>query len=376
MINQEVGRTGTEERPVEQPQVAETPQQVMQIPPERPVEQATPLPQYAPERPYEQASPPPQYPPERPVEQATPPPQYRPYGEQNYYPAPGQPPYNRPYYGPPYPPRYRRHRAWPWIILGVFLILLFAWLIGLPFRIGGFNYSFYTNSVTDAPRHFAVSTNPIVVINNDIGSIHVQSGGTVSDVMIQATRHAGFGGNVNDVQVAYAQNSAANTITVNVDRTSNATIINSASVDFQVTVPSNATLELKTNTGGLDVTGVSGRMTVRSNTGSVEVRDGTLSSGSLLSTNTGSITFNGSIGQTGPYQFTTNTGSINVTLPSGSSFHLDASTDTGSITSDFPGVYVQHQNFTGAVSHSDVGSSPQATVTMTTNTGSINLQES
>jgi hypothetical protein len=116
-------------------------------------------------------------------------------------------------------------------------------------------------------------------------------------------------------------------------------------------------------------------MTVRSNTGSVEVRDGTLGSGSLLNTNTGSITFNGSIGQTGSYQFSTNTGSINVTLPAGSSFHFDATTDTGSITSDFPGVIVQHQNFTGAAAHSDVGSEPQAIVTMSTNTGSINLHE-
>ncbi len=245
----------------------------------------------------------------------------------------------------------------------------------MTFTIGGFNFSPYTNSVTDSPRHFAVSATPTVVINNDIGSIHVQSG-TASDVTIQATRHAGFGGNVNDVQVGYAQSSATNTITVNVNRTSNTAFFNSPSADFQVTVPTNATLELKTNTGSLDVTGVSGRMMMQSNTGSVEVRDGTLSAGSLLHSDTGSITFNGSIGQTGSYQFTTNTGSINVTLPASSSFHLDATTNTGSITSDFPGVSVEHQNFTGAVAHSDVGTNPQATVTMSTNTGSINLHQS
>jgi DUF4097 and DUF4098 domain-containing protein YvlB len=211
------------------------------------------------------------------------------------------------------------------------------------------------------------------VINNDIGSIHVRSGGAESDVTVQATKHAGLGSSVNDVQVSYSQNSSAKTITVNVDRTSNGTFFNSPSVDFQVTVPNNASLELKTNTGGLDVNGVSGRMSVRSNTGSVEVSNAALSSGSTLNSNTGSITFNGSISQTGSYQFMTNTGSINVTLPASSAFHLDATTDTGSITSDFPGVTVQHPNFTGAVAHSDVGSSPRATITMTTNTGSISL---
>jgi hypothetical protein len=103
---------------------------------------------------------------------------------------------------------------------------------------------------------------------------------------------------------------------------------------------------------------------------------GVLTSSSILQSNTGSITFNGSIGKTGSYQYMTNTGSINVTLPASSVFHVDATTDTGSITSDFPGVNVQHPNFTGAVAHSNVGSAPQATVTLSTNTGSIYLHQS
>ncbi|HXZ06032.1 MAG TPA: hypothetical protein VEH81_14455, partial [Ktedonobacteraceae bacterium] len=267
MSNQEVGHTNIEEYPSVQAQAVEEPQSATAFTPERPVEQATPAPRY---------------PPEQPMGQAVPPPQYPPYARQNYYPAPDQPPYYGPYYGPPYVPPRRRHSAWPWIILGVFLILVFTWLAGMTFTIRGINFSPYTSSVTETPRHFAVSANPTVAINNDIGSIHVRSGGAGSDVTIQATKNAGFGGNVNDVQVNYSQNSMANTITVNVDRTSNTASFNSSSVDFQVTVPSNATLELKTNTGGLDVTGVSGRMMVQSNTGTVEVRDGTLGSGSLL----------------------------------------------------------------------------------------------
>jgi hypothetical protein len=199
----------------------------------------------------------------------------------------------------------------------------------------GFNFTGYTSSVTETPRHFTVTANPTVVINNDIGSIRVQAGGAGSDVTVQAFKNAGFGGNVNDVQVSYNQNIEANNITVNLDRTTNVNFFNSPSVNFVVTVPNNTGLELKTNTG--------------------------------------SITFIGSISQTGSYQFTTNTGSVNVTLPASSVFHVDATTDTGSITSDFSGVNVQHPNFTSAVAHGDVGSSPQAMVTMRTNTGSIYL---
>lgn len=257
----------------------------------------------------------------------------------------------------------------------MFLIVAFTGFVGILFAEIGNNFAGFTSSTTDT-RNFTVSANPTVVINNDIGSIHVVAGGTSSAVTVLATRHAGFGGNVNDVQVSYNQSSADNTITINVNRSTNSSFFNSSSVDFQVTVPSNTGLELNTNTGGLDVSGVSGRMSLMSNTGSVGARGGVLTSGSLLKSNTGSITFNGSISQTGSYQFMTNTGSVNVTLPASSVFHVDATTDTGSITSDFPGVNVQHPNFTGAVAHGDVGSSPQATVTLSTNTGSIYLHRS
>jgi len=94
-----------------------------------------------------------------------------------------------------------------------------------------------------------------------------------------------------------------------------------------------------------------------------------------LITNTGSITFNGSIGESGTYQFQTNTGSVNVTLPGGSVFHVDASTDTGSINTTFPGVTVQQHQFVGADVHSDVGNAPQATISLRTNTGTINLYQ-
>jgi hypothetical protein len=173
--------------------------------------------------------------------------------------------------------------------------------------------------------------------------------------------------------VSYSQNTEANTVTVNVERTSRFNSFGSTSVDFDVTVPSAATLQLKTNTGSIDVTGVSGHMVLVSNTGSIEARDGKLSGTSQLMTNTGSITFNGSIDRSGSYQFITNTGSVDVTLPTESVFHVDASTDTGSINTNFAGVMVQPHQFTGADAHGDVGSSPQATVSLRTNTGSINL---
>jgi hypothetical protein len=259
-------------------------------------------------------------------------------------------------------------------VLAVVLIVAFTGAVGTFFAVIGNNFTGYTSTLTET-RHFTVSTAPTVVINNDTGNIRVQAGSTASDVTIQAFKHAGLGGNMSDVQVSYNQSSAS-TIIVNVNRSTSFNFFNSPSVDFEVTVPANTALELRTNTGSIDVSSVSGKMSLLSNTGSVGMRDGLLTSDSTLKSNTGSITFNGSISKTGTYQFMTNTGSVNVTLPASSVFHVDATTDTGSITSTFPGVNVQHPNFTGAVAHSDVGSSPQATVTLSTNTGSINLHQS
>jgi hypothetical protein len=363
MSNQEIGQTGTEERPVEQPQPTATQ--------ERPVEQ----PRTA-EAPVPVSATP--FPPQQPVRQAVPPPlppPYAPYVRQGYYPGPGQQPVYGPYYRPPYLPPPRRRSPWPWIVLAVLLILVFTGVLGTLIAVFGNNYTGFSSTQTET-RHFTVTTASTVVINNDIGNLQVRAGSTASDVTIQASKHAGPGGNMSDLQVTYNQSSEANTLTVNVNRSTGFNFFNSPSVDFEVTVPANTALEFKTNTGSIDVSGVSGRMSLRSNTGSVSMRDGALTSSSILQSNTGSVTFNGSISKTGSYQFTTNTGSVNVTLPASSVFHVDATSDTGSITSDFPGVSVQHPNFTSSVAHSDVGSSPQATVSLSTNTGSIYLHQS
>jgi len=178
---------------------------------------------------------------------------------------------------------------------------------------------------------------------------------------------------VNDLTVSYVQNSQTNTITVNVNRVNNATFFTSTGVEFDVTVPASAALQLTTNTGSIDVNGISGAMTLTSNTGSVAAINAAVSGNSELKTNTGSVTFNGSIDSNGTYQFQTNTGSINVTLPAGSTFHVNASTDTGSITTNFAGVTVLHRQVIGADAQGDVGTSPQATVSLRTNTGSISL---
>jgi len=145
-------------------------------------------------------------------------------------------------------------------------------------------------------------------------------------------------------------------------------------VTFDITVPNAIDLSLKSNTGSIDVNGVTGQMSLQSNTGSITAEQDTLTSSSTLSTDTGSVTFNGFIGQSGAYNFSTNTGSVNVTLPPDATFHLDAKTDTGSFNSDFAVPGADKQGL-GSEVHGDVGNSPNTNLTLTTNTGSIHLHQ-
>ncbi|HJT59717.1 MAG TPA: hypothetical protein VJ761_24625 [Ktedonobacteraceae bacterium] len=285
----------------------------------------------------------------------------------NYYPG------VRPQWTPgnQFAPRYRRRNsAWPWLVVS--FVLLFMLLIGGLFAVWSIGTFANVSSVTET-RHFAVSANPTLIINNDTGSLHVRAGSSASDVTIQATRHSGLWGNANDITVSYAQDTEGNTITVNVGRTSGSNIFTTSSVDFDVAVPSSTTLQLKTNTGSIDVSGISGQMVLTSNTGSITANNGAASGNTQLITNTGSVTFNGSIASSGTYQFQTNTGSVNVALPGDSNFHVEASTDTGTISTNFSGVNVHPRQFTGVDAQGVVGNAPGATVTLRTNTGSINL---
>jgi len=234
---------------------------------------------------------------------------------------------------------YRRggRGIWFWVILAFIIISLMGGGFGSVFnrfgdggdRFGGSQ----TSSSVEGPRFFKVSSStPTVVINGDGGAITVQTSSDAHTVTIQDTGSPGFSGNPNDTQVNYNQSSDGNTI--------NASVLDNGqgSVDFTVTVPQGADLQ--------------------------------------LSTSSGNISFNGPIGTGGTDQFTTSSGTIDLTVSGGSAFHLKAFTSSGTInTPDFPSVK-QTKNQAGAQATGNVGNVSQgqgATVTLSTVSGDINL---
>src|SRR6266851_7083721 len=200
-------------------------------------------------------------------------------------------------------------------------------------------------------------------------------GACVSDhfnsIVVQAKKFASFGGNLNNVQINYSQ--SGNTVNIAAQSSGTFNFFNSTSVDFTITVPPATDLQINTNAGTITVNGISGKMSLISNAGTIDATQAALTGNSTFRTNAGSINFNGSIGSTGTYDFETNAGSIDMTLTGSPNFHVNATTDVGSINSSFP-LTVSHSSV-GATVNGDVGTAPQATLTLKTNAGSINLNK-
>lgn len=311
---------------------------------------------------------------EQPQWQAAPPPQQGGYMEQGYY-GPGPQQMGAGQYGQPwqpYPQKRRQRGPLFWIASCLVVFLILVVLLGGILALIGLAIGKYGSYSKTQTSNFTVGTHALLVVHDDVGTIHVNAGGG-NHITVQATEHYnGFWGNPNDAQVSSSQ--SGDTVTVNAGVKSNPGFFSTASVDLNITVPSTADLQVKTNTGLVDVSGVSGQMSLSTNTGAIDATNDTLTSSSSLISNTGAVTFQGSTGTNGTYLFQTNTGLVDVTLPANSSFHLVASTHTGSINSDFP-VNIQGSNVTGSSVDSNVGGSSNVTVTLRANTGVINLHK-
>lgn len=108
-----------------------------------------------------------------------------------------------------------------------------------------------------------------------------------------------------------------------------------ARIEYRVTVPERARLEVETTNGHVRVRGTAGAVRVRTTNGGVEVED---ASGTVeASTTNGSIraAFRDSPGD-GSNRFSTTNGSVTVTLPAQASGEFEASTVNGAIQTDFP----------------------------------------
>ena len=312
------------------------------------------------------------------------------------------------YQYPQRPYRRRRHRAWLWIII---IILFFGLTSGGAGALGSIGQRSATGSI---PVPTLAAGTPTIIINEADGNIHVSRGNSLS---IEDVKHSGFFDDPNNINVKF--DTSGNVITVSVDE--GVGFLSERSVDFNITVPDSANLQLKTTSGDISVENTRGVMTLITTSGNVsttnDVFDGnatlnttsgdiqstndtfnsdaslsttsgdismdqdTLNSSAKVNATSGNIDFNGtlasSITPNVSYQFTAISGDIHIGLPATTSFSVKADTTSGSIDAgDFPTINVQdaHQG-DGSHASGSVGSTGGPLISIGTTSGDITIHQ-
>jgi putative adhesin len=285
----------------------------------------------------------------------------------------------RPYAAPPpqqmqggnYRQRQYRRRGrgpWFWIILAIIIISVMSGGFGSR---GGFSFGpdHSGNNQVVEKHDYTVNGRPTIIINDTNGTVQVNVGSLPNDVTIQTVKESGMMGNANNIKVNLTQDT--NLI--------NASVLDGqpGSVDFNVTVPQGADLQLLTNSGDINVTGVTGKMTLTTESGSINASNDVISGSSSITTTSGDIKFDGTIATTGTYQFQTNNGNVDLTVPSTPPFSVNATTSSGSITSDFSTLQPSTDG-SGSSANGIVGggsSQPGAKLTINVVNGDISLRK-
>jgi hypothetical protein len=215
---------------------------------------------------------------------------------------------------------------------------------------------------------FEVSTLPRIVINNKAGSIHLHAGPDDQVSITTTKRGYIFNQQLNrDVDILYSQDKTNNSISA---RATTWKPFGKTSIDFDITVPAHANLELTTNAGNISVENITGEMVLKTEFGSIHAIRATLQNRSRLKTDAGSVHFTGSLDPNGDYLLTTDLGNINVSLPADSSFRLEAKTDLGSVNTQIPFLQQQRNRAFG-----QVGPGPwYPRLKLKTDMGSVNLE--
>jgi hypothetical protein len=224
-------------------------------------------------------------------------------------------------------------------------------------------------------RRFVVREHPRVAVKNDFGTIRAFRGAQQDEVVVQITRrNTIFGHAPESVHASYDQEEGGNELAVTIQREEFSLVTSTTEVDVDIALPGRADLDLVTKAGTITVTDVYGQLVSTSTAGTITVRHSLLTGESQVSTEAGSIHFEGAIEPRGRYRFNTAVGAMRVVLLNTPAFHVDASTTLGTITTNLPGVVVARPAVLGCEAHGDVGVAPRALLALKSTIGAIELQ--
>ncbi len=295
-------------------------------------------------------------------------------------PPPFVPPY-RP--GSPYSPTasMERKAGVPWYVwlIGGCLVSLVLVVLACAVVVGVFGglaarFSNLQQASTTFTRTFAVTSTPNLVIDSNAGSVRIVSGAT-GQVTVEATKTARADSSeaaqqdLNSMRVDVIQN--GNTITIT-SKTDQSSFLRVRTVNFVVTVPSSANVDVRLNAGNLEVSGVTGVVTANLNAGNVTATNVLFGAGSRLHLNVGNIEVNGSLSPQAALDISVNTGNVAVTLPAATATHIEASTSAGTVTISGWDITV-NRTVPGASAVGDTSANPTSTLTTRVNAGNVTI---
>lgn len=251
-------------------------------------------------------------------------------------------------------PQPRKRSLWLVVVLCAIALGLVAGIFGLT---GGFAFTALQKNLPT--RTFSINGHGSLVINDDSGNFHIHRG-TGSQIVVQGSENVyGFGTNLNNIQVEYAQN--GNTVTLSVNE--GWSILGKRSVNFDITIPTNLDVTIHGDSTDASIENVVGQVNVNTSSGDLHLNN--INGALNLNTDSGSITLTGEQGTVSAHS---SSGDLRLSNVNGS---LNLGDDSGDVTITNEQGSVSAQTSSGDI-HINQLSGP---VNLSTDSGDITLDQ-
>ena len=284
-------------------------------------------------------------------------------------------------------------KQWIWIIIAVVVLLIIGGsvlntILGSVFFLGGLILVGYViwrlafNQAVQLPmQSFEVSGQQDLIVDNPFGAIRIHRG-SANTVEVRGTRYYStlFPSRPSYPLNATQQGNQVRVEVWNPQARRSFSLGDFGRIDLDVTVPESSNVHVRSDASTITVDGIQGHAFIRTNAGTIDVRNASLAGQSFVHTNAGTInvqnvklegnarmesnagtiSFSGSINPGCEYSFETNAGTVDMALPAGTPFILDAKTNLGTVSNLFGNTYASE--------------GPRATLHLRTNLGTISVK--
>ena len=291
------------------------------------------------------------------------------------------------------PPQSLSSKQWMWIIIAVVVLLVIGGsvlntILGSVLFVAGLVCCCYViwrlafNQAVQLPmQSFEVSGRQDLIVDNPFGAIRIHRG-SANAVEVRGTRYYSslFPSRPSYPLNATQQGNQVRVEVWNPQARRSFSLGDFGRIDLDITVPESSDVHVQSDASAITVDGIQGHAFIRTNAGTIDVKNASLASQSFvhtnagtinvqnvklegnarMETNAGTISFSGSVNPGGDYSFETNAGTIDMALPAGTAFILDAKTDLGTVSNQFGNV--------------SVGEGARATLHLRTHLGTISVK--